>query len=80
MNCWKYLEVVGVFVGVKCVLDTDHLLVQFFTRTNSDNFVLGIGRNSTRYVQNIHRWRFFNINLTTYHIFKCPPDLFYTLF
>ena len=56
-----------------------HLFMEFFSWSNSHNFLPTLWRHRTSKIGHSHGWNFFDINFTTDHVFKSVPNQLYAL-
>ena len=68
-----------ILVGVRRILDTDHLLVQFLTRTYPDYLLRAPRIHRLRDVADVHRWDLFHVDLAADHIVERVPHKLNTL-
>ena len=64
---------------MKRIFGTNHLLMQFLARTNTNDFLLGSGRNGSCQIWHGHRGNFFDINFAAHHVVKCMPNQLHAL-
>src|SRR3546814_16910621 len=73
------LEMMVVFVVVRRIIHANHLLVQLFSRTDTNDINVCIGSNRLGDIGNLHRRYFFYVNLAPDHIPEGMPYQFHAL-
>src|ERR1022692_1996560 len=76
VNRRQNLVVTRIFICMRCVLDTDHLLVELLPRPNTDNLVPGSRNRGLGDLRDIHRWNFLDIDLAADHVLEGAPNQF----